>query len=146
MAYSYTKYTAKAMTASYGTLADVLGIQEVTISQKAKPLAKKIDTTTAPATAYEKTADPLGGDGSASCTVTIKGLLGATDIGDTPTGVTPLAMGDKAALEVVPVAGEHFKLANAYLQKRSVSPKVREFVPYTLTLGSAISAGAWTAS
>lgn len=146
MAYSYAKYTSKAMTASYGTLADILGIQEITISQKAKPLAKKVDTTTAPATSYEKTTDPLGGDGSASCTVTIKGLLGATDYGDTPTGITPLVMGASAALEVVPVAGEHFKLAGAYLQKRSVSPKVREFVPYNLTLESAISAGAWTAS
>jgi hypothetical protein len=145
MAYAYVKYTGKAMTASFGTLANILGLQKITISQKAKPLAKKIDTTTAPATSYELTTDPLGGAGSASCTVTINALASATDYTDAQPGLTNLAMDYSAALAIVPtVAGEHFDLAAAYLTKRAISPKVREFVPVTITLASAVSAGAWT--
>jgi hypothetical protein len=145
MAYAYVKHTGMSMTASFGTLANILGPQEITIDQKARPLTKKIDTTTAPATSYENTADPLGGAGSASCTVTIKTLASATDYTDTPPGLTKLAMDYSAALAIVPtVAGEHFDLAAAYLTKRVISPKVREFVPVTVTLASAVSAGAWT--
>lgn len=147
MAYSYVKYTGALMTAAYGGVADVLGIQEIVIEQKAKPVPKKIDTTTAPATSYEWTTDPLGGDGAPACTVTIKMLLSQTDYSDTPAGILAEAIGVAGALAVVPtVAGEHFDLADAYLSKRTVSPKVREFVPVTVVLDSAISAGAWTAT
>lgn len=147
----YTKFKGSSVTITFGVGPVACGgVTEVTIDDKAEPDAAQEDTTSAPASAYEMTADPLGGKGNPSSTVTVKAFkdkVGVATGGWYKPAV--VAMGTEYACVVEPsghVAGDNsWSHAALRMQTRVTHLAVEEYATATYTLQSADAAGTWAA-
>lgn len=118
------------------------GWQKITIAEKGKPLPKQIDKTHAGDGSYQWMDDPLGGEGSASCTVTVEGLLSVTDHQDT--GMLSKTVDSTGDVVVTTKAlGDKFTAAAAAYKGTQVGAAFGDVQPFTTTFTLASSAGAW---
>ena len=141
---AHTKYTGKSggSTVTVGGGSIPTGWRKITISEKGKPLAQTIDTTVAGDSAYVFTADPLGGKGSASATVTVEGFLSVTDHQDT--GLLATAIGTAGDVVVKKaVSGDEYTLSGAVYQSFSSGAEFAAVVPYQATFELSTAAGSW---
>jgi len=143
------KYTGKAMTASWASTPALAsyGLRQIEIVETAAPLPAQIDTTTAVATAYEYTADPLGGKGAAHTTVTFTGLADSLDYATA--GWSKAARNTPHALTVYPAGNvatnNLFTLTNAEVTSYRESVTVAGYTGYTVVLEET-AVGAWSAA
>ncbi len=126
------------------------GVTEVMISDKAAPDAAQEDTTSAPATSYTMTADPLGGKGSDSSQVVVKAFKDKVGVA---TGgwykAAAVAMGTDYAVAIEPsgsVGGDQvWSHTTMQMTQRVTHLAVEEYATATYTLESADAAGTWGA-
>lgn len=138
---TYTKFTGMKIGVSFNALT-ILGIDEVEIAEDGAGLPKLIDTTTAPATGYEKTADPLGSDTPPKTQVRVSGLASSADF---DTGGWLGLLGTTYPLVVLPqhtTAASGFTLTNAYLEEIVTTEKVTDYTRRAYTF-NAEEAGVW---
>lgn len=140
-----TKYTGKSAgtTAGFSTLTVWPGWREIVITEKGAPATGTLDVTVMGDTSYQFVDDPLGGQGSPSCQVTISGFLSQTSHNDT--GIQSLVVGASGTLTVTTAAsGDEWTQANMVYKTLDTSYPVAGVVPYTATFTHSTLAGAWS--
>jgi hypothetical protein len=141
---AHEEYTAKSATSSL-TLggADVLtGCRQVTITERGKPAAAKIDITTAGDSAYSYMTDPLGAQGTASCEIVVEGFLSVTDHQDS--GILSKAIDSTGTVIVKKAAdGDWFTATSAIFRSFETEAPFAGVVPFTATFALDSSSGVW---
>lgn len=134
---SLTKYTGKDMAATFDVASPFAlnGLQTLEIVETAAPLPEQMDTTTAVASAYEFTADPLGGRGTAKTTVTAGGLMSNADYADT--GYAAIALNTLDSLTIYPAGNtatyNKCVAGNCYFRGLRVTASVRDWIAFQAT-------------
>ncbi len=138
---AHAEYTGKNSSALLGAAA-ITGWQEITITEKGKPAAAQLDTTTAGDAAYGYMTDPLGAEGTPSCEVQISGLLSVTNHKDN--GLLSKAIDSTATLVVKKsTGGDWFTAANAILRSHETSVPFAGVVPFTARFALDTASGVW---
>lgn len=146
---THTIYTGKSATtaAKVGATA-ITGWREITIEETFAPLAAQDDITKAGDSTYQFQDDPLGGKGSASCKVTVNGLLSRSEKFDS--GVLTANVPDSTVTVTVQKgsgAGKDlFTMTNCRVQSFDTPHEVASLVSYTAVYSLTTSAGAWSTS
>ena len=140
---TYTKFTGKSATVTFNVVAAV-GVQSIEVTENAKPLVDRIDTTDAGDSAYEFTDDPLGGKGTPKTTVRVTAFANGCEVTDVTNDWVSLG-GSTHALVVSPKSGatnSKFTVTNAYLETIETTIPVRAFATRVYTF-NANEAGTW---
>lgn len=146
---AYTKFKGQSVGITLGAaLTACGGVTEVTISDKGGPDVAQEDTTSAPASVYEFTADPLGVKGKPSCTVTVnafKDRLGVATGGWYKAAT--IAMGTSYACAIEPsgsvATNTTWSHTGLRMTTRVTTLNVEDWAKCTYTLESATDHGAW---
>jgi hypothetical protein len=140
---TYTKFTGMKIGVAFNALT-ILGIDEAEVAEDGAGLPKLLDTTTAPATVYENTADPLG---SATPPKTQARVSGLASNADYDTGGWLTLLGTTYELVVLPqhtAGASGFTLTNAYLASIDTIIEVGAYTRRVYTF-EAEESGAWAA-
>lgn len=142
---AFTKFKPSNITVTHGAI-NIQGIQSVDITENAAPVPAEEDTTSAPASSYEMTKDPLGGKGAASVSVVIRGLASKRDVTDS--GMSTIAY-DTAATLTIKVNGasggdDQFTVTSCNFKGYQWGVPVTGYVPYTATFTKAVGSGTWS--
>lgn len=146
---SHTIYTGKSATTApkVGGTA-ILGWREITIEETFAPVAEQMDITKAGDAAYTYQDDPLGGKGSASCQITVTGLL--SRLAKSESGVLTANQPDATVTVTVQKAAgagkDLFTMTSGRVKSFDNPHETPSLVSYTVVYGLATSAGAWTTS
>lgn len=139
---AYTKYTGKDMAVTFNSIT-LEGIESIELSTDGAPLPEMMDTTVATASAYEFTADPLGGRGTAKTSVRVN--MFDNKVGYTDSKLIKQTMGTSASLLVQPFGtteGRSKFTITARLQERRTTLSVRDWTKIAATF-EADDDGAW---
>jgi hypothetical protein len=140
---AHQETTGKDVAVTYDGASIPTGWQKITIAEKGKPLREQIDKTHAGDAAYAFMDDPLGGKGSASCTVTIEGLLSVTDHQDS--GLLTKSIDGEATLVVSYGSGkDKFTLTDAGFKSHDAGGPFANVQPFRSSFSNPASAGAWS--
>lgn len=133
-----TKYIGKSAPSTItcdGT--GIPGWRKITIEERGKPIPDMIDVTDEDSTSYEYVADPLGGKGSLSATITVEGYLSATDFVGAASPVLYSADGNKIGDADTIVfwsdsgGGDQYTLTNGIRKTTDIGLPFAGVVPYT---------------
>jgi len=140
---AHQEATGLNVAVTYGGASIPTGWQKITIAEKGKPLREQIDKTHAGDAAYAFMDDPLGGKGSASCTVSIEGLLSVTDHQET--GLLSKSIDAEDSLVVSFGSGkDKFTLTDAAFKSHDAGGAFAAVQPFKATFSNPASAGAWS--
>ena len=133
---SHAEFTGKSAGTTFSYDGVGTGWQKITIAEKGKPLAEQLDTTAAGDAAWVFIDDPLGGKGAMSTTVTVDGLLSATDHEDT--GLLSKAIdGTGDVIVKTKTSGDEFTLTGARYSGMDTGAAFAAVVPYKATFNLA---------
>lgn len=119
------------------------GWQKITIAEKGKPLPEQLDKTHAGDATYQLMDHPLGGQGSASCSVAVEGLLSVTDHQDT--GLLSKAVDGTGNLTVTTkAASDKFTMTAGYYKGLDVGAQFADLQPFKANFTLASSSGVWS--
>lgn len=146
---THTVYTGKSATTAPkvgGT--EITGWREITIEETFAPVAEQLDKTAAGDASYQQMDDPLGGKGSASCKITVSGLLSRSEKHDA--GVLTANAPDSTVTVTVQKASgagkDLFTMTSGRVQSFETPHETASLVPYTVNYSLATSAGVWSSS
>lgn len=119
------------------------GWYKITITENGRPKTGQLDITKAGDASYTYMDDPLGGEGSPSCTVDVEGFMSVTDHQDS--GLLAKAFDGTGTVVVVKKAAEDtFTMTSASYMGLETGAGFAEVQPYKATFALAASAGAWS--
>ncbi len=121
----------------------LLGWRKISIAEDGRPLPAMLDITDAGDAAYTFVADPLGGKGSRSATVTVEGLLSEQDHQDGATGWLQFSKGDTYSLVITTKSGGDEWTETCTLKSFVVGAEVATLIPYTATFTCSNGSGTW---
>lgn len=146
---AHTIYTGKSATSTVkvgGTA--ITGWKEITIEETFAPVAEQQDITKAGDATYQFQDDPLGGAGSASCSISVSGLFSRSEKHDA--GVLTANQADATVTVTVQKgsgAGKDlFTMTSGKVKSFETPHEVAALVPFTATYALSTSAGVWSAS
>jgi hypothetical protein len=142
---AYTKFTGKGILVTFNSIV-LEGIDSVEITSDASPLPEMMDTTTATASAYEMTEDPLGGKGTPKSSVRVTMLDSKVSYGDSK--IIKQVMGVSATLLVQPdgvTSGSIKYSLTARLQERKTTLGVPDWTKLAVTF-EANDDGVWASN
>jgi len=146
---SHTIYTGKSGgTAPKIGATAITGWREITIEETFAPLAGQDDITKAGDSSYMFQDDPLGGKGSASCKITVSGLLSRSEKNDAGV-LTANAPDSTVTVTVQKATGagkDLFTMTSGRVQSFDTPHEVASLVPYTAVYSLSTAAGVWSAS
>lgn len=146
---AHTPFTGKSggTTVKIGATA-IIRWKQIVVKETFKPLPEPLDITTAASSAYTNMTNPLGGKGTAKCTIAVSGLKPRTDKFSSGL-LTATALGATVTLTVQKATGagkDLFTMTDGKFLALDTPHEVASIVTYTANFELASSAGAWSSS
>lgn len=142
---AHEEYTGKSAgtTITYDGGNIPTGWYKITITENGRPKPGSLDITAAGDASYTYMDDPLGGEGSPSCSVDVEGFLSVTDHQDT--GLTSKTFDGQGTVVVMKKTAEDtFTMTNAVFNGLETGGAFAAVQPFKATFVLAATAGAWS--
>jgi len=146
---AHTPYTGK----SGGTVANIgadaiARWRELVIAETGRPVSEQMDVTDSADSSWTFLADPLGGKGTPSCTITVNGFKPKDGVVGTDILLTT-AIDATVTVTVQAATGagkDLFTMTDGVYKSYAAPHDIATVVPYTAVFEQMANAGAWSAS
>lgn len=146
---THTVHTGKSSGTTVKVGATAIGRwKQIVIKEAGRPIPADVDVTNAASSAFTYIDDPLGGTGTAKCSITVSGLKPRTDKFSSGilTGTAPGATVTVTVQKGTGAGKDLFTMTDGRYMGLKVPAEIATVVPYTAAFELDSSAGVWSAS